>query len=260
MPNGYVNITDATRKLAAEEVVLEKIENSRQKTRLVSESGLYRLIGRSDKPEARKFQDWVNGDVLPAIRKDGAYILGEEKVATGEMSEDDGASEAVPHGRRSNALTVSTPPVVHAVDGVVFANSRDVAAFFGKRHDNVLRDIDAIINANNLDAAAYSSDLGSKWFRLTTVEQKTGFGVRQVPAYDMTREGFTLLVMGYTGPRAMEFKVRYIRRFNEMEVQLRQPVQPALPDFSNPAEAARAWADQFEQRQVAEEKVKALTV
>lgn len=56
--------------------------------KLISESGLYKLIMRSDKPEARAFQDWVTRVVLPAIRKDGAYVLGEEKVATGEMGED----------------------------------------------------------------------------------------------------------------------------------------------------------------------------
>jgi len=55
---------------------------------LISESGLYKLIMRSDKPKARRFQDWVTRDVLPAIRKDGAYIMGEEKVATGEMDEE----------------------------------------------------------------------------------------------------------------------------------------------------------------------------
>lgn len=54
----------------------------------VSESGLYKLIMRSDKPEARVFQDWVTGTVLPAIRKDGAYVMGEEKVVTGELDED----------------------------------------------------------------------------------------------------------------------------------------------------------------------------
>ncbi|MFL9808713.1 MAG: BRO domain-containing protein [Pseudomonas sp.] len=52
---------------------------------LVSESGLYKLVMRSDKPQARLFQDWVTRDVLPAIRKDGAYVMGEEKVASGEM-------------------------------------------------------------------------------------------------------------------------------------------------------------------------------
>ncbi len=39
----------------------------------ISESGLYKLVMRSDKPEARQFQDWVTRDVLPAIRKDGGY-------------------------------------------------------------------------------------------------------------------------------------------------------------------------------------------
>lgn len=43
----------------------------------------------SDKPQARPFQDWVTGTVLPAIRKDGAYIMGEEKVVSGEMGEDE---------------------------------------------------------------------------------------------------------------------------------------------------------------------------
>lgn len=50
---------------------------------VVSEAGQYKLVMRSDKPEAREFQDWVAGVVLPSIRKDGGYVLGEEKVATG---------------------------------------------------------------------------------------------------------------------------------------------------------------------------------
>lgn len=54
----------------------------------VSESGLYKLIMRSDKPEAKAFQEWVTRDVLPAIRKDGGYIEGEEDVVSGQMSED----------------------------------------------------------------------------------------------------------------------------------------------------------------------------
>ena len=44
---------------------------------------------RSDKPNAKPFQDWVTKVVLPAIRKDGAYIMGEEKVASGAESEDE---------------------------------------------------------------------------------------------------------------------------------------------------------------------------
>jgi len=50
---------------------------------LISESGLYKLIMRSDKPQARKFQDWVTREVLPAIRKDGAYVPGHSRGLSG---------------------------------------------------------------------------------------------------------------------------------------------------------------------------------
>jgi len=47
---------------------------------VLNESGLYKLIMRSDKPEARRFQDWVTRDVLPAIRKDGASSFLEDRT------------------------------------------------------------------------------------------------------------------------------------------------------------------------------------
>lgn len=53
---------------------------------LISESGLYKLVMRSDKPQAKTFQDWVTREVLPSIRKNGGYIKDQEKVATGEMA------------------------------------------------------------------------------------------------------------------------------------------------------------------------------
>lgn len=56
---------------------------------VISESGLYKLAMRSDKPEAKAFQDWVTRVVLPAIRKDGMYVAGEERISTGEMNEDE---------------------------------------------------------------------------------------------------------------------------------------------------------------------------
>jgi prophage antirepressor-like protein len=56
-------------------------------TQLIPESDLYRLVMRSNLPEAERFQDWVVENVLPSIRKNGGYIQGQEKVATGEMSD-----------------------------------------------------------------------------------------------------------------------------------------------------------------------------
>lgn len=54
---------------------------------LISGSGLYKLAMRSDRPEAAKFCDWVTRDVLPSIRKNGGYIAGQEKLASGELSD-----------------------------------------------------------------------------------------------------------------------------------------------------------------------------
>lgn len=51
-----------------------KIKGLRKDTRLIKESGLYSLIFRSHKPEARRFEDWVVSDVLPSIRKHGGYL------------------------------------------------------------------------------------------------------------------------------------------------------------------------------------------
>jgi hypothetical protein len=61
-------------------------------------------------------------------------------------------------------------PVVRTKDGAVYANSRDVAAFFGKRHDNVLRDIEAILLSFEAN--------GSDWFQATQTPVKVGFGTR----------------------------------------------------------------------------------
>lgn len=79
------------------------------------------------------------------------------------------------------------------------SSSRDVA-FFGKRHDNVLRDIDALIYG-----LAGSSDLRDLFIERTEHHDKARKDVR---LYEMTRDGFTLLAMGFTGKTALAFKVR----------------------------------------------------
>ena len=60
-----------------------------QEVRVLGEPDVLRLIISSKLPAAERFERWVFETVLPAIRKDGAYIAGEEKVATGEMTEDE---------------------------------------------------------------------------------------------------------------------------------------------------------------------------
>lgn len=74
---GIANVTNALSRLNVLDIHTMNVENSRGSrapTKLVSESGLYRLILTSRKPEAEKFSDWVTSEVLPSIRKTGQYL------------------------------------------------------------------------------------------------------------------------------------------------------------------------------------------
>lgn len=73
---GLGNITEALRNLDDDELSSEILKSGNQgrEMKLVSESGLYALVIRSNKPNARKFRKWVTSEVLPSIRKHGGYI------------------------------------------------------------------------------------------------------------------------------------------------------------------------------------------
>ena len=100
----------------------------------------------------------------------------------------------------------------------IFADNQDVARVdslfvaeaFGKQHKHVLRDIERITEPKS----GLSEGFVSKNFYQGKYKDKTG---RTLPCYFLTRDGFTMLVMGYTGTKAMQFKELYIKRFNEME-------------------------------------------
>lgn len=86
--------------------------------------------------------------------------------------------------------------------------SLDISETFGKEHKNVLRDVENLgcseeFNRLNFEPISYTDSMN-----------------RTQKAYSMTRDGFTLLVMGYTGDLAMKFKEAYIKQFNAMEAAL----------------------------------------
>lgn len=93
---------------------------------------------------------------------------------------------------------------------VLTTTSRDVAEVFGKEHKNVLRDIETLQCSESFSRLNFEPTSYTDRFN------------REQKEYIMTRDGFTLLVMGYTGEKAMQFKEAYIKAFNEMEKELKR--------------------------------------
>jgi Rha family phage regulatory protein len=109
-------------------------------------------------------------------------------------------------------------PALIVLNDRVFADSRDVADRFGKQHNNVARAVRELIAAGalNFEHTPYVHPQNGETYH----------------AYLMDRDGFTLLVMSFTGKKALKWKMTYIAAFNAMEASLRQPVAatPALTD------------------------------
>lgn len=118
----------------------------------------------------------------------------------------------------SEVTTVGAlPPIPMIVrDGHPRVTSREVAEFFGKRHDNILQSI------QSLDC---SENFGRLNFQESTYQNAQN---KPQPMVEMTRDGFAFLAMGFTGQRAAQFKEAFIAAFNAMEAQLRGTVPPAI--------------------------------
>lgn len=109
---------------------------------------------------------------------------------------------------------------VHQNNGVLVTTSRNIAEVFEKEHRNVIRDIRILLESNP-----------DKDFGLLNFEQSSYLNEqnKEQPEYLLTRDGTMLLIMGYTGEKALALKTAYIKRFNEMEQQLKEKQQePAL--------------------------------
>lgn len=79
------NATDVAKRLEDDEVTRLNLGSKNGETNFITESGLYAVILRSDKPNAKKFRKWVTSEVLPSIRKSGGYIAGQEEMSDTEL-------------------------------------------------------------------------------------------------------------------------------------------------------------------------------
>ena len=134
-----------------------------------------------------------------------------------------GGGRFLPHTEAAIMATIPalTQPEISIINGQVVTSSLAVACYFSKRHDDVLKKIRALecskeFNARNFAAVEYVDAKGECR-----------------PAYQITRDGFAFLAMGFTGKRAARFKEAYINAFNQMEKQCSKP--SALSDAAHNA-------------------------
>jgi len=125
---------------------------------------------------------------------------------------------------------IPTELVVQDKKGQLTTDSLAIAKAFGKEHKNVLQAID------RLDCSEEFRRLNFQ--RVEIIEKNAIGGKIRRPRYDMTFDGFTFVVMGFTGKRAAQYKEKYIEVFEAMREKLTAPAAPttqleALVDATN---------------------------
>lgn len=112
-----------------------------------------------------------------------------------------------------------TDIILSTQNGEPVASSLQIAESFEKRHDHVMRGIEDILRGlpKNGDTPMF--------YKTEYTHEQNG---QTYPMYLMNRDGFSLLVMGFTGKAALEWKLKYIQAFNEMEKKLATPQMPKL--------------------------------
>ena len=125
--------------------------------------------------------------------------------------------------------------ITRTEDGKLVVSSRRVADDFGKRHSDVIEKIQQLIKA---EKSVMSMFIESSY--------KAGTG-KNYKEYLLTRDGFSLLVMGFNGREALEWKLKYIEAFNTMERKLKEISKPDSYMIDDPIERAKRWIEEREQ-------------
>lgn len=107
--------------------------------------------------------------------------------------------------------------LVQVQNNQVVVSSRQIAEHFEKRHDNVLRDIGGLLK---------NEEAKKMFYKHTYIHEQNK---QETFEYLMNRDGFSLLVMGFTGKKALDWKIKYIQAFNEMERRLKEQAPQLSP-------------------------------
>lgn len=107
-----------------------------------------------------------------------------------------------------NALTIGSGGAVFRRDGSPMTTSKAIAEHFDKRHKNVLRDIDRLISEDAELRLSFEPEL---------LPVKAGLGgTRLVRGYAINPRGFALLTMGFTGAKALQWKLKFLEAFDHL--------------------------------------------
>lgn len=133
---------------------------------------------------------------------------------------------------QASLLQSEALPQVQIVNQEPTTTSLNVAQVFDKPHADVLKSVRSLIKET-------SQDLREGNFDLSSYEVVTGNGTKKkFPMYILTQDAFTLLVMGFTGTKALQFKIAYMNEFKRMREELEHkarftPLQEAIPEYTS---------------------------
>lgn len=149
----------------------------------------------------------INSLVSEVYKKVGAvmaYLCGDEFFIKENFNKKE---------NQMNEIIINNVEVkFEVVKDEIFTNSLQIAEVFEKRHTHVLDVIKSLPR----------DEFTEPNFRLSEYKDKTG---RNLPFYNLTRDGFSLLVMGFTGEKAYKWKTEYIKAFNKMEAMLKEKLE-----------------------------------
>lgn len=110
-------------------------------------------------------------------------------------------------------------------ESTMVVRSTEIAKHFGKRHSHVLADIDRLVRQASSHGRKYCTEL---FVESSFVNERS----RTYREFLMTRDGFSLLAMGFTGVEAFQWKLKYIDAFNQMEQALSTKEQSVMAAFN----------------------------
>ncbi|MCP4341349.1 MAG: hypothetical protein GY799_21325 [Desulfobulbaceae bacterium] len=192
------------------------------KALMVTFADLYRILSGVRNPLGRSIQTWFVQEVTPTL-----------EALEGMTKPDVEVIEEV-------NVDIDTTNLVVTTDNGLTTTTLQISKVFGKRHDNVIRDLEKLacsesFNALNFEAVTYEDRKGEKR-----------------PMYNVTKDGWAFLVMGFNGEKAGKFKEQYITAFNAMEQEL---IKQQMPKPMNDVELFELAAANARKVLMLEEKV-----